>query len=68
MLVAITVGSLVASQTYYASAGRSRGAEVIWAIALAGLAASVALVIAWLLRVPDVRAGTRLLWRFSSAD
>jgi len=68
MVAAIAVGRLVASQTYYASTGRGRLGEVIWAIALAGLAASVALLVAWLLRVPDVRAGTRLLWHFSNAD
>jgi hypothetical protein len=62
------VVGLVASQTYYVSRGTSRLGEAIWAIALAVLAASVALVVAWLLRVPHVRAGTRLLWHFSSAD
>ena len=66
--VAVLAGALVVWQSGVDPDVLSRIGEIVWAMAIAALVSVVGLSTAWLLKVPDVRAGTRLLWRVSGAS
>ena len=63
MALGVAAGSAVAWQASIATMSTGRAGEILWAIALAGLVATVCTIVAWALNVPDVRAGFRLLRR-----
>lgn len=69
MVVGIAVGTQMAGLHDFANPSTGRLASVVWAAALGAAVVAVSLAVAWLLKVPDVRTGTRMLrWRMSSAE
>jgi hypothetical protein len=63
MAVAVATGGAIVWQADVTGLSTSRVQSLLWAIALAVLVATVAASAAWILNVPEVRAGSRLLGR-----
>ena len=63
MALAVATGGAIVWQADVTGLSTSRVQSLLWAIALAVLVATVAASAAWILNVPEVRAGSRLLGR-----